>query len=316
MYNAEQKTSFVQGFTDSVQMRAEALRVFNAFENLEESSGADLCTLDLDTVRPVFDKLAGLRDKSKHRPLYILQEYVRWCRSNGIPGVSDAFFQVTDIGVDKMKRQTVRNPRHLQSFFNAICDPESDRTFDNAVRAYYWLAYAGMQENDIVNVRASDVDILNMKVRFNGEEYPVYTEAIPAFRNCVKLKQFRSRHPNYTKEVFLDRVDGDQLLRGSRGVSQPNTMRAELSKRRRIALDAGKTELDLSYYRIWISGVFYRAYEDEQGGATVDFTKIASARHGDLDYKLDSGRRTQQSKRAELEREYRTDYERWKQTLL
>jgi len=316
MYNAEQKKRFAMGFTDSEQMRAEALRIFNAFEKLEESHGADLCTLDLDTVRPVFDKLAGLRDKSKHRPLYVLQEYVKWCRSNGVAGVADSFFRITDIGVEKMKRQTVRSPRHLQSFFNAICDAESEETFDNVIRAYYWLAYAGMQENDIINVRVSDVDLPNMKIRYGGEEYPVYSDAIPSIRNCVELRAFCSRHPNYTKVVLLDRVDGDHLLRGHRGVSSPATMRAELSKRRRIALDSGKTELDLSYYRIWISGVFYRAYENEQGGATVDFTDVTGARHRGLDYKLDSGRISQRIRRSELEREYRIDYERWKQTLL
>ena len=76
--------------------------------------------------------------------------------------------------------------------------------------------------------------------------------------------------------------------------------------------DAGHTDLKLSYYRVWISGVFFRAFENEQMGIEPDFSTVVSQQVEGKTYKLDSGRNTQDAKKRQLVHDYLEDYQRWK----
>mgnify|MGYP006907948901 CR=1 FL=1 len=318
MYNAELKSRFTKEYTESISVREACYSAFSAFEPYEQHWGADLCTQSAEVLQPAVDKLLGLRSKSIQLRLTIYQEYVKWCIRNDVPGACDGMLNIDSSGLSKMRKQTVKNPKHLQNYLNDICDPESDGTADNTLRCYHWLAYAGMDEADIFQVREADVDLSSMLVRFNNTEYPLYREAIPAIRNCMTLTQFLYKHPNYAadKIVYRDRVDGDILIRGVRSTPSVSSMRAELSRRTRLKTQEGKTDLRLSYYRVWISGVFYRMYENELAGAEPDFFSLAEKITEGKTYKLDSGRNTIGAKRRKLAWEYMTDYKRWKMTLM
>lgn len=318
MYNAELKSRFAKEYTESISVREACFSAFTAFEKYEEQWGADLCTQPTEVLQPVVDKLLGLRSKSIQLRLTIYQEYVKWCIKNEVPGACDGMMRVDSSGLNKMRKQTVKNPRHLQRYLDEICDAESDETTDNTLRCYYWLAYAGMDEQDIFQVSAKDVDLSSMVVRFNNAEYPIYREAIQAIKNCMNLTQFLYKHPNYAadKIVYRDRADGDMLIRGIRSTPSISSMRAELSRRSRDRIQNGKTELQLSYYRVWISGIFYRMYESELAGAEPDFFSLVERLTEGKTYKLDSGRNTVGAKQRKLAWEYMTDYKRWKMTLV
>ena len=315
MYNAEQKTKFIYQYSEAISLREFALNVFNTFEPHEEAYGSDLCTMDIDTIRPVFEGIAGIRSSSMRMPLNLLQEYVTWCKENNIPGTTDAVFQITDVSVEKLKRQTLRNPRHLQKYLDFVCEPESEETTDNNIRTFFWLAYSGMPSDDILHVESGDVDFRHMIVRFKDREYPIYIEALPAMRNCVELTQFVYKHAHYKNDTVIDRVPGNILIRGIRGLPNTNSIRAIVSRCGKKARDGG-LDMDLNYYGVWLSGVFYRMYEMEQGGAPVDFTSVVMDRRDGKPLNLSSGRNTQGAKIRYMEKEYRIDYERWKRTLL
>ena len=318
MYNAAQKERFVKGFTDSVSVRESALRIFNATEKFEAEIDTDVAAMDLETLQRVFIAISGVRTKSKFMPRYILREYARWATENGIPGASDAVLYLDDSGLEKLRAETLKNPKQLQVFLDIICDPESEHTSDNNIRAWCWLAYAGLDDDEAMRVLAEDLDFSSMTIHHGGFSYPIYREAIPAFQNCVSLSQYRYIHPLYgaDKIVYRDRMSCAELLRGIRGVPSLHTMRVEFSRRAKRAEEQGKTALRLSYMRIWMSGVFYRMYEDELAGIPVNFGEVTNRKLGDKQFKLDSGRNTQAYKRKVVSEEYRADYERWKQTLI
>lgn len=318
MYNTELKSRFAKEYTESISVREACFSAFTAFEKHEEQWGADLCTQPTEVLQPVVDKLLGLRSKSIQLRLTIYQEYVKWCLKNKVPGACDGMLHVDSSGLNKMRKQTVKNPKHLQRYLDEICDTEGDETTDNTLRCYYWLAYSGMDEQDIFQVCAKDVDLSSMVVRFNNTEYPIYREAIPAIKNCMNLTQFQYKHPNYTadKIVYRDRAVGDILIRGIRSTPSISSMRAELSRRSRDRIQSGRTELQLSYYRVWISGIFYRMYESELAGAEPDFFSLVERFTEGKTYKLDSGRNTVGAKHRKLAWEYMTDYKRWKMTLV
>ena len=312
MYNEELKTKFVRGYTNSISTAEVCQTIFNAFKQYEVEWGADLCTRSTEELQPVVDGLVGLRARSKWMRLIILKDYVKWCIGMKVPGACDGMLKIETVGLEKVKHQTVASPLHLQRYLDSICEPESEETTDNIYRCFYWLAYGGVAEEDILSIKCSDVDLNNMVVRYNDTEVPIYREALPAFKNCVKLTQFVYKHPNYDKLVYKDRADGDTLVRGIRSAPSIKAMRVELSRRSKAKMDEGKTDLKLSYFRVWISGLFYRMYERERAGIPVDFSAAAAQFMEGKTYKLDRGRNTPEAKKRQLTRDYLEDYERWK----
>lgn len=312
MYNEELKTKFVRGYTNSISTAEVCQTIFNAFEQYEVEWGADLCTRSTEELQPVVDGLVGFRARSKWMRLIILKDYVKWCIGMKVPGACDGMLKIETVGLEKVKHQTVASPLHLQRYLDSICEPESEETTDNIYRCFYWLAYGGVAEEDILSIKCSDVDLNNMVVRYNDTEVPIYREALPAFKNCVNLTQFVYKHPNYDKLVYKDRADGDTLVRGIRSAPSIKAMRVELSRRSKAKMDEGKTDLKLSYFRVWISGLFYRMYERERAGMPVDFSAAAAQFMEGKTYKLDRGRNTPEAKKRQLTRDYLEDYERWK----
>lgn len=314
MYNEELKTKFIQGYTKSISTANVCTTIFNAVEKYEAKWNADICTMDEKTLQPIVEELVGFRVRSKYMRLIILKDYVKWCMASNISNSCDGMLKINAIGLEKIKQQTISSPAHLESYLNEICEPVEEKTTDNIYRCYYWLAFAGIKEEDILNVKCSDVNFETMTVKYNNTEVPIYREAVRAFKNCIELSQFVYKHPNYSadKIVWKDRVPGDTIVRGVRAQYSLKSMRVELSRRSKNKRDDGVTDLKLSYYRVWISGVFYRMYENEQMGIEPDFSTIVSQQLEGKLYKLDSGRNTQDAKKRQLAHDYSEDYQRWK----
>lgn len=318
MFNQELKEKFIKEYTASISVREACVSAFNALEKHEIAWGADLCTKSTEELQPIVDELVGMRARSQLLRVTLLRDYVKWCIQNNVPGACDGMLHINTTGVEKMKRQTVTSPLHLQVYLNQICDPEFEETIDNIYRCFYWLSYGGVPEEEILQIKASDVDLSSMVVRYRGNEFPIYREAIPAFKNCIHLTQFVYKHPNYSadKVVYRERANGDTLVRGIRSTPSITAMRVELSRRSKQCIDEGKTEMKLSYYRVWISGLFYRMYERERAGLPVDFSDAAACFMEGKTYKLDRSRNTPAAYQRKVAGEYLQDYEHWKMTFI
>lgn len=312
MYNEELKKKFIREYTTSTSTANVCETIFNAFQKSEEEWGADLCTRNEEELQPVVNMAVGLRSRSKWMRLIVLKDYVQWCIGTNVAGACDGMLKITDVGLDKVRQQTIANPKHLQNYLDAICEPAEKCTTDNIYRCYYWLAYAGVEEEDILNIKCSDVDFRNMVVNYPQKltSVPIYPEALQAFHNCVELTQFVYSHPNYTKTVWKDRAEGDTLIRGLRALPTLKAIRVELSRRSKNKSD--KTDLKLSYFRVWISGLFNRMYENERAGIQPDFNSIVLQQMEGKTYNLSSGRNTIEAKQRQLVRDYEDDYQRWK----
>lgn len=320
MYNTEQKENFISEFTTNTGRRNAAVVMFNALEPYEEAWGADVCTRNTEELQPVVSEIVGFRASSKKLRLTILREYVKWCISHGVPGACDGLLQIDEIGLEKLKRQMVANPQHLQRYLDCICDKESEETVDCIYRCFFWLAYGGMKESDVLNVTVSDVDLTEMIVRHNGVEYPIYREALSAFKNCITLGQFRYKHPNYgaDKMVFKDRASGTMLLRGISETKSITAVRVEMSRKAKnpkYKPDSADDSLNLklSFYRVWLSGLFYRTYEAERAGMPVDFMAAAGEFMDGKTYHLERSRNLIGAKQRQIASDYLEDYSRWKE---
>lgn len=314
MYNNELKTKFIGDYTQSINTANVATTVFTAMEPFEEAWQADLCTKSTEELQPVIDQVVALRTGSQWMSLTILKEYVRWCMAMRVPGACDGMLHITAAGLNKVRHQTVSSPLHLQQYLDAVFSKEEDGTVDNLYRCYYWMAYGGIQYDDVLLVKVSDVNFPEMCIRYGDTSVPIYREALPAFHNAVELTSFLYRHPKYAKPIRRDRVPGDTLIRGYREIttqSQASNLRSKMSHLSTDAVKQGKTELQLSFYRVWISGLFYRMYERERAGLPVDFTSVAASLMADKTYII-KGRTKIEHRHRQRGRDYMEDYQRWK----
>lgn len=311
MYNEELKVRFIKDYTSSINTANVATVIFNAFEKYEDVWQADLCTQGADVLQAAVDEVVGIRAKSKWMTLTILKEYVKWCMTMKVPGACDGMLHIETVGLDKIRHQMVSSPLHLQKFLDTLFDPESEETMDNLYRCYFWMAYGGIDEDDTIFIKAEDVDLTEMVIRYKDTRVPIYRESLPAFRNAVSLGSFLYKNANYKKPIRRDRLVGDTIMRGIKATTKTFTMRTTLSKRNIKAVKDGKTDMQLSFYRVRMSGLFYRAYEMERAGIPVDFSEAAVNAMEGKTYSL-SGRVKIEHKQNRIERDYMEDYQRWK----
>ena len=311
MYNEEQKKRFIRDYTGSLNTANVAVTIFNILERYEQAWGADLCTKSAVELQPAIDDVVGLRNRSKWMYLTILKEYVKWCLAMKTPGACDGMLHVESVGLERVKRQMVSSPLHLQKYLDDLFDNEQEETIDNVYRCYFWMAYGGIDEEDTILIKNDDIDLQRMLIRYKTTIVPIYREAIPAFKNILTLTSFLYKHPNYSKPIWRERVPGDTVMRGVRSTTKVFTMRGSISKRNVEAVELGRTNLQLSFYRVKMSGLFYRTYEMERAGFPVTFSEAALRLMDGKTYSL-SGNEKLRHRQNRIEREYFEDYQRWK----
>lgn len=311
MYNEELKQEFLDWYCrdHSQSTRDKYVRTFNGVARHEEKAGADVCTFDVDAVTPILEEASGMRYRVINNRVDMLKSYAKWCLEHNVPGACDAMLKV-EVSGSKLKIQTLSSPAHLEYYLNNMFLPASHQTHDNVYRCYYWLAYAGVDEAEAFKVTTDDIDFNNMLVRHKGMAYPIYREAVPAFRNCVELKEFVYEHPivAMNEKKYRQRAAGNLLLRGEKPTVTMASMRVMLARIASGRRAEGKTDLRLSYYRVWLSGVFYRLYEQEQIGLEPQFERAARIRA----QSKANGAEVSEANVYQLAYDFKLDYERWK----
>lgn len=320
MYNEALKERFIQTL-NSASRRELTTVLFNTLEKYENDIGADICTWKAEDLRPVLSEIFGFRSVSKRTRLSVLRTYSKWCVEKGVPGATNAIFDIEDYSLDKLKRQMVANPMHLQRYLNVLFADESLQTVDCIYRCYCWLAYCGLKEEDVLSLTKDNVDMYERIIRFNDKEYMFYNEAVKTFKQCLELKEFRYIHPHYSdKAIYKDRASGNKLLRGIKEIEDIKVFRVEFSRRqgnpgkRKGTPSSDKTlQLRLSYYRLGLSGLFYRQYEAERAGIPVDFMDAAFEFMEGKEYDLSCSRNLIGAKQRQVARDYMKDYISWKE---
>ena len=314
MYNESLKMRFIKDISSSLTVIQSYIILFNSLEKFEKDWNADVCTQPVDILRPALREVSGTKQSSRKHRIHMIRKYIQWCVNNNVPGANIEATKITVDDTGNMKRHSVSGPLQLQIYLNAICSPESSKQIDNVYRAFYWMAFGGMKEEDAFSVTAKDVDFRNMIIRSKNGDIPIYRESLAAFRNCVELDSFVYNHPNYTAAIVRRRVAGPSILRGFRATNDLKSMRVEMSRRSRAALKRGDTDKELGYLKIWFSGVYYRLYEAEIAGFEPDFTWIINQRITET--KTNGSSYTENDKRKQLKYLLKKDYNSWKDTLL
>lgn len=316
MYNSNQKIAFINDYTKNERTARNIAEVFSWLEPYEQEWGMDLSRQSVDKLEPVVNSMGSIRARSTETILIFLKAYVKWCELKGFE-VSKGIFDVKVDTVEKIRSRMVSSPSHLKSKLDIHLDPASKENTDIIYRVFLWMAFAGLQVNDAVRVTTKCVDLLNLRINFDGHSYEIYDESVEDFVAACSLQSFQYDHANYSTRKY--RADGDIIMRSFRSPTVTlSSVRSALNKKMLVDKDGnpvGDKEDNLSYKRVYLSGVFYRTRQREQAGIPVDFSDYAAflieQREKVKEYAV-CGTYNLKSISNKFERECLIDYEMWK----
>lgn len=263
MYNEGRKIRFLEETRSSAGF---GRSVFRTTEPYEEEAEKDLCELSTEVLQDIANSNFGTRTRSMDSTIAFLRSYVTWCKEQNYQTCDGVYGVKTQLDA-KMKRYMVASPKHLQAMIDKAFLPVESNTVDCIYRCYLWMAFSGIEESETFEVKVDEVDFVSMLIIHGGKSFELYREAIPAFRLGCEATEFEYQHPKYTQK--RDRFPGEHLMRGIRSEKlKSNTVKSIVQK----AFKAGGVEL--TYNKIRLSGVFYRAYEAERVGKPVDFDDL------------------------------------------
>lgn len=303
MYNEERKMAFLTETRVSPEF---GKTVFNATTKLEEERGQDLCELTSEDIKPLFDQHFGVRKRAVESSLAVIQSYAEWCAARGFH-VPDGFRDIEIDMSEKIRRTMIASPMHLQIILDKCFAPVESETADCLYRCYLWMAFSGVKDHDALEVKVSDIHLEDLTIQYNNVVRELYRESLSAFRMACEATDFVYVHPRYTTR--RNRFPGDKLIRGikSDGIKM-TTIRSTLQK----AFDAN--QIETSYSKIYLSGIFYKAYEAERCGFGVNFDDVIVENMASTD-RVYHGNYTPKKVANLLLRDLKGDYERWKQAF-
>lgn len=323
MYNVELKSKFIEErYKKTPALAVSAKGLFSVLEEREREWQADVCTRSAEEISDFLNstvKRSVRGDSGANRKRQaILINYIQWCIQNGVDGANEDALNIQKPKSNKsMKDNIFTNPDDLARHLDGVFDKVEDETTDIIYRCYCWMAYMGFQELEAFEVRRGDVDLERLKIVYEHIEYPIYQQSVAAFEKCATLTQFKI--PRYRYIYTADRVKGNRLLRGlSENVTTSGRMQHELSRRTTKALNAGSISRRASYYQIWLSGHFYRAYELENAQDVTPispkeyFGRLADKQMSTVKYALHNHGTTLTTIKNRQVKNYLQDYETWK----
>ena len=215
----------------------------------------------------------------------------------------------------------MRSPEHLLYVMNTVFEHPEGNQIEYIYRSYLWLAYLGLTEQEAAEVCVSDVDFDKRTV----SDKQMYEDAMLDLRMACSLTELIELKRNYV----IARAKGNKILRGkpttkSLEEALATTYRQSVSKMFKRAEDA-LTELgahhpdldsiQLSFKRVYLSGMFYRAHQLELLRQPVDFDHIVEER-----YERDKGKFTHAENKVNkskyhMKLGYLEDYKAWKRAF-
>ena len=304
MYNEDLKRQFIQECIKSEQQARRIEYMFDVAAKFETKWDADICTKSESELGEVMEMLTGVRSRSQASHLSTMRRYAKWCLKNNVPGACEGLINFQEVGLGKIKTNMFGNPEQLQILFDRSFAPIHDGRYDNVYRGFFWMAFAGLKESDTVKITSKHVDFKKMTINYDGRNYPIYEEALPVIRSLCLSGFFVFDFGNSDK--IMKRVDGEQILRGARTQAEPKADSIRRLAVRRMNMSKPDDEASkLTYKDVWLSGIFYRAYEMEKVNGKYDLSEY-------LDDYYKSREDISDRRKLYIKNEIATDYLRWK----
>lgn len=229
MYNAEQKNSFMNTITNDNSYKSYQ-RVFKTIESMEQKFGKDICDMNVEELLIVMDIKTGTRDNNTIQFMSLLRGYVDWCIQNGKSSTSENNFEKIDASeIDKKKifqEKYIKNPEEFEEMISVVFKKDAFYRDDVEMpkELCVRLCYEGMEDEEIVNLKKTDVDFDNNILKsplYPDIEYLVSDRIMELCRYCIDQTEvsYNSKNGKKRKERLCD---NDYVLRQRIGTLRGN----------------------------------------------------------------------------------------------
>lgn len=306
MNDQNAKRNFILTLPDGKD-RDTVVALFKTIELYENKWGGPIQTRSAEEVQDFIDTEFQKNKLYPALKFWFLRQYIRWCRENSVKISEGLDVKIKLSWLSDIEDKLVKDALQLRIYLDALFSPEEDAGTDVLLRAYCWLCYMGLSDDDIDDLRTSDVDLGEMTIFVDGEKYDIYREAFRTLKICVERDILKYNHSKYS--TLIRRIDGDRVIRGVKSDRKAVTLKSDISTANKQALETGKTKLNLTPRSIKMSGIFSRQYEKERMGQPIDFSWLVL-----LEWPEDSEQFDRQKRKASYrkERNYQDEYYRWK----
>lgn len=285
MYNESLKRSFIDQ-SDSLSTKKLLYRIFRCTAPVEEHHDEDLYAMPVEHLQEAFHTVSGVRSASIATRYYLLNSYIKFCKSSGFK-VSDAINSLNLDELDKLRLRMIGSPIQLARTLDIIFPESQDNEIEYVYRAYLWLAFCGVLEDEAIALTRDDILTEPWGVRIaNGDIRYLYPEAVPCVMQAMTLTQMRERRKGRVR--MTDRISGNHILRGKTTPDDRmedyllQTIRPSISRATKAAAEGFENRekpvwfaYEIGFRGVYASGVFYRMYERERVGLPVDFSEEA-----------------------------------------
>ena len=284
MYNEELKLKFIKTVFNTPSMAVNIEVVFNKTSKYEVIWGHDVCQATSEEISDLINNSFPKSTAGRNAYWTVLKKYITYCREENYPGVTqDDIYNINISGLDVIRSQMVRDSVDLEKYLNEVYNPIDKRTVDNTFRCFHWLAYMGFNEEEVDNIKCSDVDLKQQCVNLIQEDglisIKIPREAFETFKSCKTETEFMVSNKGIREPAPMNRVLGDKLLRSVRGNQSSKTLKVNVVKKQKEAFESGRTDKKkLTFSNLWLSGQFYKIYLKEVSGEdkNPDFKDLAN----------------------------------------
>lgn len=325
MFNETVKSAFIEKYTESDRTKKLIRYIFEATGSIEEKYATDFYALDAEQAQEAFNSASGTRVNGASTILMLLKSYVRWCAANGYK-VSEAVRSLRIDVYDKIRESYVASAEHLLESMNQAFPSPDKNEIEYVYRSFLWLGFIGLQASEAIQVTAEHIDLNAFVLHFPGHSAPyrIYSEAVSDLKKAISLKEFLE--PRGQEGLKRLRAGGKEILRGKvskRSLSEAVelTFRPTISRAFKAALERYESRgmevpkrysLKLTFKHVYMSGIFFRAYERERMGISPDFGAIVIHERRNAKESHFSTNYTERKLLNILIRDMEQDYDNWK----
>lgn len=306
MDNQNAKGSFLLTLFDGKD-RDTVVALFKTVKLYEDKWGGHIHTRSLEEVQDFIDIELSKNKLYPAIKFYFLKKYFCWCKENNIKVSEGLDVKIKLSWLSDIENKLVKDALQLRIYLDALFSPEEDVSTDVLLRAYCWLSYMGLSDDQIDNLRLSDVDLSEMIIVVDGKIYDIYREAFRSIKICVERDILKYNHSKYS--TLIKRIEGDRVIRGVKSERKSVTLKSDISTANKQALENKKTNLNLTPRSIKMSGIFSRQYERERMGQPIDFSWLVSSEYSEISKQADYEKRKVLYRK---EKNYQDEYYRWK----
>lgn len=326
LYNEPMKMEYITENYPNLKTAGRIYKIFERTADLERKLGKDIAQFSDQELSEAFTLVSAASQITNVKRSREIQSYFLWCSDHGVSNVSS----IKELDVDTIERfraRMIHNPGHLARVLDTLFPaPETEHIYF-ICRAYYWLAFLGLYEDEAANLVTSQVN-LDDRIIYRDEPFHNSIVIIPeAFRDIQSATTLEALLENRNcrgvhVQTLRPRAHGDNILRGKNRkniadmqMAITNTCRKSTTVRAdKLRMSGIYLDVDLTYSFVRKSGIFYRTWRRECSTGIVSFENVVADEFLRKTYTF-SETHSKARIHRELIKAYMTDYERWKKLI-